>query len=219
MQFCSAVIIFLNCWISSGHSPGQPILILILQHKLQKAENSVGSFWTQLKPLGKKEGKKNLFLWTQNLWTPQLIYSVVSLSVREQLHCQFVKEYTHFTELKDSYKLPMWWGSVSTSEHNLEKFNSAWKNVKSQIMIFKLIKLQTVDSYEYSKHLKSAYQREIRRSTCFILMLLKTSITLLGYKHGNKAIQQNSLGGSIKEEKNCVSGLILIGSSPTKTIW
>lgn len=33
---------------------------------------------------------------------------MVSLSVSEQLHCQFLKEYTDFTALKGLYKLPKW---------------------------------------------------------------------------------------------------------------
>lgn len=184
------MIIFKNCLIASSNSPGKQILILILQPNLQNGENSIGSFWTKLKPLWGKKQEKNLFLLTPNLWIAQLIHSKVSLSVSEQLHCQFVKESTHFLAPKRSYKLLKWWGNMCISEYDLENFNFALQNVKSKIIIFKMIKLQTVGSYEYSKHLKSNHQMEIRGSICFILMFLKNSIKLLGNRHGIKLVSK-----------------------------
>lgn len=75
-------------------------------------------------------------------------------------------------------------------EYKLKNFKSALKNVNSKLIIFKLIKLQTIGTYEYSKHLTSIHQREIRRAMYFISLLLANSIPLLGYKHGIKLFRK-----------------------------
>ena len=83
----------------------------------------------------------------------------------------------------------------------MENFNSILKNAKIKIIIFKLIKLQTVDTYEYPKHHESAHWREIRKSMCFILLLLENSNKLLGYKRGVKQFSRTHKYVSIKEKK------------------
>lgn len=186
----------------SSNNPGKQILILILQHKLPNEENPLAHFEQNLSLSGKKARKKCTVSFnpkpvnsTVNIHNGvTFCIRTIALSICETIH-------TFPSSHKGSYKLFKWWGNMCISEHNLENFHFALKDVKSKIIIFKLIKLQTVGSYEYSKHPKSAHQGEIRGSICFILMFLKNSTKLPGYRHGIKLFSKTHSVYSQKGKK------------------
>ena len=98
----------------------------------------------------------------------------------------------------------------------LQNFNFALKNAKAKTTTFKLIKLQTVDTYEYSKHTKSTHQRETRNPTLFHFIVTKNSIKLLDYKHGIKQSAKLIICVTIKGENRVFMDLFRI--YPTKII-
>lgn len=79
-----------------------------------------------------------------------------------------------------------------------------------------MIKLPTLDMYEFSEHHKSIHQWEIRRPMCFILLLLKNSIKLLAFKHGIKQFSKTHICVTIKGEK--IVFMDLFYADPTKVI-